>query len=291
VTAGLLRLITRHRRGAVLASALLVAFVALTLQRREDFAAVTFAKRALLMTVAPFIRAAAWVGSGAQHLWREYVDLRAVQAENRRLQAALQEMHVRLESLQEMGQENRRLQSLLAMPAPPAGRAVPAQVIGKDATNWFRTLLIDRGSGDGLERNAPVIVPQGLVGRLVEVAPIAARVQLITDPTSSVGALVQRTRVNGIASGDRGTTLRLRYLPLMADVAVGDRVVTSGMGGVFPKGIPLGTVTAVERRSGALFQEAVLEPTADLSRLEEVLVLAGLPPRPPAFEAGGERRR
>jgi rod shape-determining protein MreC len=120
----------------------------------------------------------------------------------------------------------------------------------------------------------------------VEVAPIASRVQLVTDPVSSVGALLQRTRITGIAVGDGRSTLRLRYLPLMADVAVGDRVVTSGMGGVFPKGIPLGIVTAREQRSGALFQEAVVEPAVDLSRLEEVTLFV----RPPGRAAAGEAR-
>jgi rod shape-determining protein MreC len=294
VTAALLRLLSRHRRGAVLASTLLVAFLTLTLQARQDSVPVTFAKRALLMTVAPFIKATAWVGGGARGVWREYVDLRGVQAENRRLRSQVEALQQRLEGLQEMAQENRRLQSILEMPETAGDRPVVVRVIGKDATNWFRTVLIDRGSADGLERNIPVVAPQGLVGRVVEVAPIVARVQLITDPVSSVGALVQRTRVTGIAAGDGGAALRLRYLPLMSDVAVGDRVVTSGMGGVFPKGIPLGSVVAVERRSGALFQEAVLEPTVDLSKLEEVTALvphpgraAGAEPR----EGGGGRPR
>ncbi len=282
MTAALFRLLTRHRRGAVLASALLVAFFTLTLQARQENASVAFAKRALLMTVAPFIKATAWVGDATRSVWRGYVDLRGVQAENRRLQAEVQDLHQRLEGLQEMAQENRRLQAILEMPRPPGERPVVARVIGKDATNWFRTLLIDRGSGDGLERNIPVVAPQGLVGRVLEVAPIVARVQLITDPVSSVGALVQRTRITGIAVGDGGNGLRLRYLPLMADVAVGDRVVTSGMGGVFPKGIPLDTVVSVERRSGALFQEAAVEPAVDLSKLEEVTALLPLPRRAPA---------
>jgi len=294
VTGALLRLVSRHRRGAVLASTLLVAFLTLTLQARQDSAPVTFAKRALLMTVAPFIKATAWVGGGTRGVWRQYVDLRGVQAENRRLRAEAQALQQRLEGLQEMAQENRRLQAALEMPEPPGERPVVARVIGKDATNWFRTLLVDRGSADGLERNVPVVVPQGLVGRVVEVAPIVARVQLVTDPVSSVGALVQRTRVTGIAAGDGGAALRLRYLPLMSDVAVGDRVVTSGMGGVFPKGIPLGTVVAVERRSGALFQEAVLEPTADLSKLEEIAALVPHPGQAPGAErreGGGDRAR
>lgn len=280
MTAALFRLVARHRRGAVLVSALLAAFLGLTLQARQDVAAVAFAKRALLMTVAPFIKATAWVGGGVHAVWRGYVDLRGVQADNRRLRAELAEMQRRLESLQEMAQENRRLQALLALPASPDRRAVTARIIGKDATNWFRTVLIDRGSGDGIERNTPVITPQGVVGRVVEVAPIVARVQIVTDPVSSVSASVQRTRVVGIATGDGGPTLRLRYLPLMADVAVGDRVITSGMGGVFPRGIPLGTVSAVDRRSGALFQEAVLEPAVDLSRVEEVVLLASQPGQP-----------
>ncbi len=294
MTGALLRIVSRHRRGAVLATALLVAFLSLTLQARQDSGPAAFAKRALLMTVAPFIKAAAWVGGGARGVWREYVDLRGVQAENRRLRGELQGLQQRLEGLQEMAQENRRLQALLEMPGPPAGRPVVARVIGKDATNWFRTLLVGRGSADGLERNIPVVAPQGLVGRVVDVAPIVARVQLVTDSVSSVGALIQRTRVTGIAAGDGGAALRLRYLPLMADVAVGDRVVTSGMGGVFPKGIPLGIVVAVERRSGALFQEAVLEPAADLSKLEEVTVLARLPGRaaaPESHEGNGDRQR
>jgi len=290
VSPALFRLLSRHRRGAVLASALLVAFLSLTLQARQDSAPATFAKRALLMTVAPFIKATAWVGGGARTVWREYVDLRGVQGENRRLRGDLQALQQRLEGLQEMAQENRRLQAVLEMPGPPAGRRVVARVIGKDATNWFRTLLIDRGSTDGLERSIPVLNPQGLVGRVVEVAPIVARIQLITDPMSSVGALIQRTRITGIAAGDGGANLRLRYLPLMTDVAVGDRVITSGMGGVFPKGIPLGTVVAVERRSGALFQEAVLDPAADLSRVEEVTALLPLANGAAALEGNGDGR-
>jgi rod shape-determining protein MreC len=119
---------------------------------------------------------------------------------------------------------------------------------------------------------------------VVEVTPAAARVQLITDPVSAAGGLLQRTRVTGIVSGNLGAGLRVRYLPLMADVVVGDGVVTSGMGGVFPKGIPVGRITAVERKSGALFQEATLQPAVDLARLEEVLILTVAPRE--GFEAG-----
>jgi rod shape-determining protein MreC len=123
---------------------------------------------------------------------------------------------------------------------------------------------------------------------VVEVTPASAKVQLLTDPVSAVGGLVQRTRVTGIVSGNLGAGARVRYLPLLADVVVGDEVVTSGMGGVFPKGIPVGRITAVERRSGALFQEASLQPLVDLGRLEEVMILTTLDGGT-GFEAGGIR--
>jgi len=106
---------------------------------------------------------------------------------------------------------------------------------------------------------------------------------------SAAGALMQRTRVTGIVIGNLGAGLRVRYLPLLADVVVGDEVVTSGMGGVFPKGIPVGRVIAVERKSGALFQEAVLEPKVDLGRLEEVVILMNSEARQ-GFETGSRQQ-
>jgi rod shape-determining protein MreC len=124
-----------------------------------------------------------------------------------------------------------------------------------------------------------VVTTEGLVGRVVETTALAARVQLITDPESAVGVLIQRSRVIGVAAGSQGGSVQIKYLPIMADVAVGDRIITSGMGGVFPKGIPLGRVLRSNRpTNGALFQETWVQPLADFSRLEEVMVLK----RPPS---------
>jgi rod shape-determining protein MreC len=201
----------------------------------------------------------------------------------------------RIDQLEEQALETQRLQRLLGMREEAGAELLTARIVGKDATNWFQSVLVDRGSREGVRRNQPVLAPDGLVGRVVEVTPSSAKVQLLTDPVSAVGGLVQRTRVTGIVSGNLGAGTRARYLPLLADVAVGDELVTSGMGGVFPKGIPIGRITAVERRSGALFQEATLQPAVDLGRLEEVMILTGLEPRASfeagtGFEAGGPRR-
>jgi rod shape-determining protein MreC len=204
-----------------------------------------------------------------------------------RREAAIRER--RISQLEEQALETQRLQGLLAIRDTYQAEYLAARVVGRDTSNWFKTVLIDRGSTAGVRRNLPVIAPGGLVGRVLEVTPTLSKVQLITDPVSAAGGLIQRTRVTGVVSGGLDTALQVRYLPQLADVVVGDEMVTSGLGGVFPKGIPLGRITAVERRSGALFQEATVQPAADLSRLEEVLVLLQAETRG-GFEAGGLRK-
>jgi rod shape-determining protein MreC len=279
------RLLSRYRRVLILALALLVAFVLMTLQVRHDRAALSFTRQAILFVVSPFIKVTAVTAGSLGRVWHDYVDLRALREENQRLRQESAILQRRISQLEEHALETQRLQGLLAMRETSRTNYLAARIVGKDATNWFKTVLIDRGSQVGLRRNLPVVAPDGLVGRVVEVTPFTAKVQLITDPISASGGLLQRTRVTGIVSGNLGAGLKVRYLPLLADVAVGDEVVTSGMGGVFPKGIPVGRVVAVERKSGALFQEAVLQPKVDLGRLEEVLILMEAEQRD-GFEAG-----
>lgn len=280
----ILRLVLRYCRPVVLSTTLFLAFLLITLQVRQPSPPLVLTKRALLATIAPFIKGTALVSGAATSVWRDYIDLRGVQSENRRLREEVARLQLRLEALEEQSGAAPRLERLLDLKVRAGGDLVAARVIGKDATNWFRTLFIDRGSADGLRRNMPVVASQGLVGRVVEVTGRTAKVQLITDPVSAVGALVQRSRVSGILAGDIGPLTRVRYLPLMADVVEGDQVLTSGTGGVFPKGILIGTVASVERRSGALFQEALLKPAVDFAALEEVLVLREAPD---GFEAWG----
>lgn len=286
----LLRLLARYRRAIILTSALLLSFLLMTLQVRHETAVVTVTRQALLLVVSPFIKVTAATIHGVTSIWQDYVDLRTLREENKRLQFEASTLKRRLDQLQEQALETQRLQRLLAMRDNSQAEFLTARVIGKDATNWFKTILLDCGSMEGVRRNQPVLAPNGLVGRVVEVTPTSARVQLFTDPVSAVGGLIQRTRVTGIVSGNLGAGARVRYLPLMGDVVVGEEVVTSGMGGVFPKGIPIGRVATVERKSGILFQEATLTPAVDLSRLEEVLILKTLEVRE-GFESRTERRQ
>jgi rod shape-determining protein MreC len=282
------RLVARYRRALILASTLLLAFFLMTLQVRHDQAVVSFARRAVLLAISPALHLTALITGSAGQVWQDYVDLRDLRAENRHLAQDAALLKRRIGQLEEQALETQRLQRLLALRQDFPASYVAARVVGKDATNWFKTLLVDQGTSSGVRRNLPVLSPDGLVGRVVEVTAASAKIQLVTDPLSAAGGLIQRTRVTGIVAGGLGTGLRVRYLPLMANIVVGDEVVTSGMGGLFPKGIPLGRITAVERKSGALFQEAILQPAVDLSRLEEVLILTGTPGRE-GFETGSAR--
>ncbi len=285
----LLRLLSRHRRAVFLTATLVLSFLLMTLQVRHETAAVTIPRQAILLIVSPFIKTTSAIIRGVTGTWRDYVDLRGLREENKRLQLETITLKRRIDQLQEQALETQRLQRLLAMREASRADFLTARVVGKDATNWFKTILLDSGSLQGLRRNQPVLGPDGLVGRIVDVTLNTARVQLLTDPVSTVGGLIQRTRVTGIVTGSLGAGARMSYLPLMADVAVGDEIVTSGMGGVFPKGILIGRITSVERRSGALFQEATLQSAVDLSRLEEVLILTNIDPRD-GFESGASTR-
>lgn len=271
----IIRLLAKYRRTLVLASAVLVSFLLMTMEARRDENFTPFLKRLLLESVSPFLKVTASIKHTAQETWKNYVDLRFVRQENVRLREEVQALERRLKELEEAHLESQRLKALLDLREGQPFRVAPAAVVGKDATNWFHSVLIDRGSRHGIERHMAVIASGGLVGRVAEVALSSARVQLITDPVSSVGVRLQSSRVTGLLVGAQSGRLRVRYLPIRAEVHAGEPVITSGLGGVYPKGIVVGKVVAVDRRSGALFQEATVEPSVDFSRLEEVLVATG----------------
>jgi rod shape-determining protein MreC len=274
------RLVAKYRRTVVLASAILFSFLLLTMEVRREETLTPFLKRLLLESVSPFLKATAYLKRSVGEIWEGYVDLRFVRQENLRLQEEIQALRTRLGTVEEAQRENLRLKNLIGLREREPFQVVAAGIVGRDATNWFQTLLIDRGSRHGIERHMGVIAPAGLVGQVMEASSSSARVQLISDPVSSVGVLLQGSRVTGLLVGGQSGRLRIRYLPVRAEVRSGEVVVTSGLGGVYPKGILVGKVVAVDGRSGALFQEATVEPSVDFSQLEEVLVVTGQGSRP-----------
>lgn len=275
-----LRLLARYRRTVVLGSAILLSFFLMTMAVRQEEHLTPFLKRILLESVSPFLKATTYLRDGVSDIWGNYVDLRSVRQENLRLRGEIEGYQTRLRVLEEARLENQRLQTLLGLRETMPFSYVAARVVGRDSTNWFHSLLIDRGSRHGVERHGAVVAPGGLVGQVVEVGPFSAQIQIITDPVSSVGVLLETSRVTGLLVGAQLGRLRIKYLPILTEVRVGEIVMTSGLGSVYPKGILVGKVVAVDKRIGALFQEATVEPSVDFSRLEEVLVVTRQGSRP-----------
>jgi len=210
--------------------------------------------------------------------WERYVALHHVADENRRLQRELQQLRGRNVELQEMVVASQRLAKLLEFKARLKPGTVAAQVIGRDSTNWYRSVVLNKGERDGIRVEMGVMTSDGVVGRVVKATPYSSVVLLITDPNNAVTGLIQRTREEGIVEGTAEGRARLKYIPLLSTVRAGDVVVTSGLTGGFPRGLAIGTITRIDKEEDDLFQVAEIVPEADSHKYEEVLVITD--PRP-----------
>jgi rod shape-determining protein MreC len=206
-------------------------------------------------------------------VWDRYVALQKVQEENRQLRREIEFLRGQAADLREMAAANQRLGELLRFQAEAPAQTVAARVVGRDATNWYRGVLLDKGERDGIQAEMGVITLTGAVGRVVKTSASSSVVLLITDPNNAVTALIQRTRDEGIIEGTFEGAVRMKYIPLLSTVRVGDPVVTSGLTGRFPKGVPVGTITNIQKDEGELFQTADVQPDVDFTKLEEVLVV------------------
>lgn len=206
-------------------------------------------------------------------IWENYVALVNVRRENQRLKMDVRELNSRLASAEEARLENERLNALMNLHRTIREQAVTAHVIGEDVTPWFRTLTIDRGSRDGLRDGMPVLAVGGVVGQTVKVAANSSRVMLLTDNASGIAAVIQRSRARGVVKGKGDNLCSLEFSMRGEDVQVGDQVITSGIGGIFPKGALIGEVTMVKKGEYGVFQTVTIRPAVNSARLEEVLVL------------------
>ncbi len=231
--------------------------------------------RFFLEVVTPLQRTSAVVRGTLLRAWRDVTDVLHAREELGTLRARTRVLEQEAARLAEAELENERLKRLLDFRETLRGDLVAARVVGRDATGLSRTLTIDRGEADGVKKGAAVLVPEGVVGQVFLVSGHAARVLLISDHNSGVDALVQRTRARGIVEGTVDGGCGLKFLKRTEDVQIGDLVVTSGLDGIFPKALPVGRVTAVDKRGQGLFQYAELAPDADFERLEEVLIARG----------------
>jgi len=229
--------------------------------------------RLVLDSLAPFQVVFSWMGRSVGRIWTDYVDLVGAREANTRLQQRTAALEGELVRLGEIERENARLAELLNFRARLDGKVLGAHVIARDPGPLSMTLTIDRGERDEVHRGMAVVAPQGVVGQIAEASHGAARVVLLTDHNSGIDAIVQRSRARGIVQGGTDGSCHMNYLSRDADVAVGDRVLTSGLDGNFPKGIVIGEVVEVGRRHRGLLQAAIIRPSVALEQLEEVLVV------------------
>ena len=232
---------------------------------------------ALMWMLKPVQAAEASVADGTTGFFHDYFDLVNVRQENLQLREEVAKLEGQRTRLAELEVENRHLSDLLELRDALALRAVAARVIGADATEMSRTLILSEGSHDGLRRDLPVISTAGVVGKLIAVAPNVSRVLLINDHNSGLDAFDQRSRARGIVAGVVNGALTMKYVDRTEDVKPGDAVVTSGMDGIFPRGLLVGQVTRVSQEGPGLFLNVDIEPAANFQRLEQVLILTEQP--------------
>jgi rod shape-determining protein MreC len=205
--------------------------------------------------------------------WERYLFLVGLEEENRRLLEEKHRLENELVRYREGYLESLRLQKILKIRENPDTLPVVADVIDREQSPVFRSILINKGTAHGLKVGLPVLSDQGIAGRITECSWHVSRVMLVVDENSKIPALLQQGRTQGILQGAGATGCRLKYIPKKEEVAAGDMVISSGLGGIFPKGIILGVVTAADKREGGLFQSILVQPSVDFSKLEQAVVL------------------
>lgn len=204
---------------------------------------------------------------------KSIIPFAAFREENRILRERLNLLNRRLNELKAVYDENERLKSFIGFKKTIPYYTVPAQVIGRDPTNWSNSVIINKGAADGVRQNRAVLSTKGLVGRVLEVGRRSSKVLLISDPNSKVGVVIQKNRQGGILIGRTDGKCKMIYISLDSDIAAGDKVITAGFGEIFPKDILVGEVARIDKEPGRLYKYAIVKPVEDLSRLEEVLCI------------------
>src|SRR3954463_5093636 len=222
--------------------------------------------------LAPFERGLVWIQNGTGSIWHNYFYLRGVRAENRDLKQQIEHMRLEQVRLSEDAAQAHRLQTLLAFKEQFVARTVAAQVIGSSGSDLSRIVYIDKGENSGIARDMAVITADGVVGKVLMVYPSVAQVLLISDQSSGVGAILEKTRLQGVLRGNANGEVTLERVMSDEQVASGETVLTSGGDQIFPKGLPVGSVAKVGSGKD-LFLNVKIKPAANLSKLEEVLVL------------------
>lgn len=264
----------RYRNVSILAAAIFFQIVGLAIQvkRQTEDDSTRLIRVWTVEAVTPFEKVFVRVQSSVSGVWHNYFFLRGVRQQNRDLQQQLQQMQIEEVRLRQDAEQARRLQTLLAFKETYIDKTVAAQVIGTSGSDQSRLIYIDKGSNEGIKPDMAVITTSGVVGKVLSVINgSTSQVLLINDQHSGLGTILEQSRLQGVLKGRASGELVLDQIMSEEDVKPGDRVLTSGGDQIFPKGLPVGTVSRVIR--GTEFLQVVVQPSAALNHLEEVLVI------------------
>jgi rod shape-determining protein MreC len=226
-----------------------------------------------LEIIGPFQTAISKVSNYVGGFWEKYIALLHVSEENKQLRLELLQYKTANIEYREAVATNVRLQKLLELKESLPPPTLTAEIVGKDPSLWFRTLTINRGSSDGVQKGMPVVTVAGVVGQVLTSSPNYSKVLLATDPNSAIDVITQKTRVQGIVKGLGRDAFGLHYVLKSAEVEKSDYVLTSGLGGVFPKGLMVGTVSGIKKSRRGMFQSIEIEPAVDFAQLEYLIII------------------
>lgn len=257
---------------------LVVAMLSMIYITGEHHVGPSFAEDSILSGLSPVKGFFSHLGNRAFYFFQGMMDYPRLLEENRRLREELAQRENYRYQLVEMQKENYRLREMLDFKERTEYELLPAEVVSRDPAHWFETLTIDKGHGDGVEENMAVVTAEGLVGSVLEVSRNSSRVLLLTDSRRAVSALIQRSRDPGevgVVEGypEQQGLLRLINLPPEANIQPGDTIVSSGLGGVFPKGLVIGHALEIEKDQYGLLQRALVRPSVNFNRLEELFIV------------------
>jgi rod shape-determining protein MreC len=273
-----------RQRGRFLFGAVVLAQIILISAQVNSRSGVPVLEEVTFGVFAEVQRLASGSFSWVNEVWTGYVALRGVQVENTALKARLDTLEVELQEQRALAERSQQLQRVLDLREQVDLPTTAADIIGLGASPDFQTVTIGKGTNDGLKSDMAVLSPAGVVGRIVTPSARASKVQLLIDRNAAAGALVERSRAQGVVLGTGESILRMEYVAELGDVRLGDTVVTSGVDGIYPKGFVIGQVVAVERRGGA-YKTITVRPAVDARDLESVLVVTA---QPAVSAEGGE---
>src|ERR1051326_8580096 len=249
-------------------------FILMSLSTRTRYVGETrtLFERTVMMVFSPVPKLVNWIGGTGSDMYHGYLDMRRSVAENVALHHKVADLTAENLKLRQTDSDLRRLRALLGYSEQFQLQTTMAEAIMLDTSGRFKSMVLDRGSATGIGVNDAVVNANGLIGRVVLTTNDMAKVQLVIDSNCSVGVLLERTRRQGVLRGDGTRNAQLYDIPSLADVQPGDQVLTAGIDGIYPKGIPVGTVVTAEK-GPELFKNILVKPSVDFGSIEEVIVI------------------